>query len=59
MTAPAKTVTDHLHEAQAVLTSGQEIPAPARMALAWEHVQQALDAIQHARCEAMTGLDKF
>ena len=57
MTERLKTVTDHILDAQAALD--HELVAGAELAQARECLERALDAINLARCEAQTALDKF
>ena len=65
MTGRIQTVTDHILEAQSILDREDALGktvvllAPGDIQRALDCLEHALDAINLARCEAQTALDKF
>jgi hypothetical protein len=58
MTEPFKTVSDHLQEARAIVAE-RDTFSPSELARLRGHLEQAIEGIQLACCEARAGLDKL
>jgi hypothetical protein len=59
MTAQRWTVTQELQGALVVFDEATPDNALAKIELAREAIERALSAIQNARCDAQTALDRF